>query len=98
MTQTRRINFAWKDTQTQQSILAYIKLVKFMEICKFFFALFFTSSCFVFYFLYSLFEVKDGRDMLDCGEETHTEVDIIVKATSYIVKALIKGLKIYYKW
>ncbi|CAG8515333.1 4879_t:CDS:2 [Funneliformis mosseae] len=45
-----------------------------------------------------LYEVKDGTDMLDSGDETHTEVDIIVKATSYIVKALIKGLKIYYKW
>ncbi|CAI2175508.1 10926_t:CDS:2, partial [Funneliformis geosporum] len=45
-----------------------------------------------------LFEVKDGTNMLDCGDESYTEVDIITKATSYIVKALIKGLKIYYKW
>ncbi|CAG8758187.1 6650_t:CDS:2 [Gigaspora margarita] len=45
-----------------------------------------------------LFEVIDGTDMLECGKEIHTEVDVIAKACSYIVKGLIKGLNLHYKW
>ncbi|CAG8810631.1 35109_t:CDS:2, partial [Racocetra persica] len=44
-----------------------------------------------------LFEVKDGDDLLDCGEG-YTEIDIIVKTCSYIVKGLRKGLGINCKW
>ncbi|CAG8636599.1 4827_t:CDS:2, partial [Funneliformis caledonium] len=40
-----------------------------------------------------LFKVKDGDDLLDCGEG-HTEIDIIVKGCSYIVEGLRKGLGI----
>ncbi|CAB4409216.1 unnamed protein product [Rhizophagus irregularis] len=39
------------------------------------------------------FKVKDGDDLLDCGEG-YTEIDIIVKTCSYIVKGLRKGLRI----
>ena len=42
---------------------------------------------------YSLFEVKDGDDLLDCGED-YTKVDIIIKAYSYIIKGLRKNLRI----
>ncbi|CAG8554130.1 2567_t:CDS:10 [Funneliformis mosseae] len=40
-----------------------------------------------------LFKVKDGDDLLDCGEG-YTEIDIIVKGCSYIVEGLRKGLGI----
>lgn len=46
---------------------------------------------------HSLFKVKDGDDLLDCGEG-YTEIDIIIKTCSYIVKGLRKGLRINCKW
>ncbi|RIA89391.1 hypothetical protein C1645_824920 [Glomus cerebriforme] len=46
---------------------------------------------------HNLFKVKDGDDLLDC-KEGYTEIDIIVKICSYIVKGLRKGLRINCKY
>lgn len=50
--------------------------------------------------IYSEFFYKtiDGEDMLECDSIGHTEIDIIVKAFSYIVDGLNKGLGIRQKW
>lgn len=40
----------------------------------------------------------DGNDILDCDAIGHTEIDIIVKAFSFIIDGLNKGLGIRQKW
>ncbi|CAG8604811.1 3415_t:CDS:2, partial [Acaulospora morrowiae] len=42
--------------------------------------------------------IKDGNDLLECGGEHHTEIDVIVKACSYIVDGLRNGNGIHCKW
>ena len=51
---------------------------------------------FVFY-PYSLFEVKDGGDLLG-DDENYTEMDLILKVCSYIVKGLKIDFGMRYKW
>ncbi|CAG8678104.1 5344_t:CDS:2, partial [Ambispora gerdemannii] len=46
----------------------------------------------------SLYNVKDGNDLLDCGGEHHTEIDVIIKACAYIVNGLQNGAGIHCKW
>ncbi|KAF0499933.1 hypothetical protein F8M41_020393 [Gigaspora margarita] len=50
--------------------------------------------------IYSDFFYKtiDGNDMLECDSIEHTEVDIIIKAFSYIIDGLNKDLEIHQKW
>ncbi|CAG8457904.1 9048_t:CDS:10 [Cetraspora pellucida] len=45
-----------------------------------------------------LYNVKDGNDLLYCGGEHHTEIDVIVKTCSYIVNGLQNGTEIHCKW
>ena len=40
----------------------------------------------------------DGDDILDRNVIGYTEIDIIIKAFSYIVDGLNKGLTIHQKW
>ncbi|CAG8808717.1 31743_t:CDS:2, partial [Racocetra persica] len=35
--------------------------------------------------------VKDGNNLLDCGGEHHTEIDVIVKTCFYIINGLQNG-------
>ncbi|CAG8455283.1 13466_t:CDS:10, partial [Dentiscutata heterogama] len=44
-----------------------------------------------------LYNVKDGNDLLYCGGEHHTEIDVIVKTCSYIVNGLQNGTEIHCK-
>ncbi|CAG8685894.1 929_t:CDS:10, partial [Funneliformis mosseae] len=45
-----------------------------------------------------LFKVRDRNDLLDCGGEYHTEIDVIVKACTYIVEGLQNRDGIHCKW
>ncbi|CAI2188112.1 6231_t:CDS:2, partial [Funneliformis geosporum] len=46
----------------------------------------------------NLYNVKDGNDLLYCGGEHHTEIDVIVKTCAYIVNGLQNGTGIHSKW
>ncbi|CAG8495619.1 9337_t:CDS:10, partial [Ambispora leptoticha] len=41
---------------------------------------------------------KEGNDILESGEHGHTEIDVILKACSYIIDGLNKACGVYQKW
>lgn len=83
----------------RQLIVASTRSAKFTVNCEYY--LFLTcpklsanSNSFYLYNICSFYKTIDGGDMLECDSIGHTEIDIIVKAFSYIVDGLNNGLGI----
>jgi len=48
--------------------------------------------------MYSIYRSKNKVDILDYAGDTHTELDVVMKAFGYIIEGLNPGFEIYQKW
>jgi hypothetical protein len=104
----KRSSSVWKRILALKKTAIYARSAKYMPICKLFvllskifYSLFFFVINLINFIIhmYSIYKSQDQADILDYNaKNTHTEMDVILKACAYIIEGLNKDLQIFPRW